>query len=51
MDENTYKKDARSRFAAGAGRRRAVAQTTDGFVPDAVEIGEGSRTRKADYRR
>src|ERR1700735_2530893 len=30
LDENTYKADARSRFAAGAGRRRAVAQTTDG---------------------
>src|SRR6185437_379397 len=49
LDENTYKKDARSRFAAGAGRRRAVAQTTDGFVLDAVEIGEGSQAHKVDY--
>ena len=49
LDENTYKADARSRFAAGAGRRRAVAQTTDGFVLDAVEIGEGSQAHKVDY--
>jgi hypothetical protein len=50
LDENTYKADARARFAAGEGRRRrAVAQTTDGFVLDAVEIGEGSQAQKADY--
>ncbi|HEY2836324.1 MAG TPA: M1 family metallopeptidase [Rhizomicrobium sp.] len=50
LDENTYKKDARSRFAAGEGRRRrSVAQITDGFVLDAVETGEGSQAQKADY--
>ena len=50
LDENIYKSDARSRFAAGEGRRRrSVAQTTDGFVLDAVEIGEGSQTQKVDY--
>ena len=49
LDENSYKKDARSRFAAGEGRRRrSVAQITDGFVLDAVEIGEGSQAQKAD---
>ena len=45
LDENTYKKDARSRFAAGEGRRRQVAQTTDGFVLDTVEVAGA----KADY--
>jgi hypothetical protein len=50
LDENTYEKDARSRFAAGEGRRRrSVEQATDGFVLDAVEIGEGSQAQKAGY--
>ena len=50
LDENIYKKDARARFVAGEGRRRrSVAQVTEGFVLDAVEIGEGSQARKADF--
>ena len=44
LDENSYTKDARSRFATGGGRR-TVAQVTDGFVLDAVEV-EGA---KVDY--
>ncbi len=48
LDENTYRKDARSRYSAAIARR-AVAQVTDGFVLDAVEIGEGSQAEKADY--
>jgi Peptidase family M1 domain len=47
LDENTYRKEARSHYSAGIARR-AVAQTTDGFVLDAVEIGEGSQAVKAD---
>jgi hypothetical protein len=50
LDENTYKQDARARFSAGEGRRRrSVEQATDGFVLDAVEIGEGSQAQKADF--
>ncbi len=47
LDENTYRADARSRYSTGLSRR-AVAQTTDGFVLDAVEVGEGSQAEKAD---
>ena len=47
LDENIYAKDARAHFAAG-NSRRATPQTTDGFVLDAVEIGEGSQAVKAD---
>ncbi|MEO8894802.1 MAG: M1 family peptidase, partial [Rhizomicrobium sp.] len=46
LDENIYKKDARARTAAGASRR-AAPQFTDGFVLDAVEVGEGSQAVKA----
>jgi hypothetical protein len=46
LDENIYKKDARARTAAGASRR-AAPQFTDGFILDAVEIGEGSQAVKA----
>jgi hypothetical protein len=47
LDENIYRKEARSHYSAGIARR-AVAQTTDGFVLDAVEIGEGSQAVKAE---
>jgi hypothetical protein len=47
LDENIYTKTARARYAAG-NSRRAAPQTTDGFVLDAVEIGEGSQAVKAD---
>ena len=47
LDENIYAKDARAHFAAG-NSRRATPQTTDGFVLEAVEIGEGSQAVKAD---
>ncbi len=47
LDENIYAKDARAHFAAG-NSRRATPQTTDGFLLDAVEIGEGSQAVKAD---
>ncbi|MBN9544665.1 MAG: M1 family metallopeptidase [Alphaproteobacteria bacterium] len=47
LDENIYKKDARARTAAGTSRR-AAPQSTDGFVLDKVEIGEGSQAVKAE---
>ena len=44
LDENSYTKDARSHFATGGGRR-TVAQITDGFVLDAVEIARQQAAR------
>jgi hypothetical protein len=47
LDENIYKKDSRARTAAGASRR-AAPLFSDGFVLDAVEIGEGSQAAKVE---
>jgi hypothetical protein len=48
LDENSYTKNARSRYATG-GSRRSVPQTTEGFVLDAVETDAGGAMQKADY--
>ncbi len=48
LDENSYRKNARSRFATG-GTRRFVPQATDGFVLDTVETETGGFAQKADY--
>jgi hypothetical protein len=47
LDENTYRKDARSRFAAGA--RRTVVLSTDGYMLDAVETGRDGDFEKSPY--
>jgi hypothetical protein len=56
LDQNTYRTDARSRFAGsgsgGGGRGRGAAtepSSTEGFVLDSVEIEAGKKTAKATY--
>ena len=49
LDQNTYRADARSRFAGGGGRGRGAATeatSTDGFVLDSVEIEAAGRSRR-----
>lgn len=56
LEQNTYRKDSRSRLASGGvrrGRRQSAdtgpAPSTEGFVFDSVEIESGKQTSKADY--
>jgi len=47
LDQNTYKKDARSNFATGAAPKPN--QHTDGYQFESVEISQNGKTEKADY--
>ena len=58
MEQNTYRKDSRDRIVNGLPRRKAPVpdseenpngRTTEGFVPDSVEIENGNQSVKADY--
>ncbi|MGH8221180.1 MAG: M1 family metallopeptidase [Steroidobacteraceae bacterium] len=49
LDQNTYRRDARSRYVRSGGSRRLAGGSTDGDVLESVEIGRQSRFAAADY--